>query len=108
MTAPANEQDVAVNKQGQKQTPSQPSFFIPLDTSWFDREPERYLERDDFREFQDVSGIDLRQFIAKDRETIQKAQHALVSQSVIANEIQSAYFGFGFPFMLYPKFPQKL
>jgi hypothetical protein len=101
MTTPANEQDVAVNKEGQKQTASPPNFFIPLDTSWFDREPERYLERDDFREFQEVSGIDLRQFVAKDRETIQKAQHALISQSVIANEIQSAYFGFGFPFMLY-------
>jgi hypothetical protein len=100
MTSSSNGQDVAVNTKDQERTQAQPSVFIPLDTSWFDKEPETYLQRDDFREFQEISGIDLRQFVAKDRETIQRAQYELVSQSVIANEIQSSYFGFGFPLRL--------
>jgi hypothetical protein len=101
MTTPANEQDVVVNDQSQKQTPSQPSFFIPLDTSWFDREPETYLEREDFREFQEVSGVDLRRLMSKDRGTVQQAQEELTSLSIILNEIQAAHFGFGFPFLVY-------
>jgi hypothetical protein len=101
MTTPANEQCVAVNNQGQKQTPSQPNFFIPLDTSWFDKEPEKYLSREDFREFQEVSGVDFRRLMSKDRETVQKAQAELTSLSIILNEIQAAHFGFGFPFLVY-------
>jgi hypothetical protein len=65
MTTPANEQCVAVNNQGQKQTPSQPNFFIPLDTSWFDKEPEKYLSREDFREFQEISGVDFRRLLPR-------------------------------------------
>jgi hypothetical protein len=56
MTSSSNGQDVAVNTKDQERTQAQPSVFIPLDTSWFDKEPETYLQRDDFREFQEISG----------------------------------------------------
>lgn len=101
MIAPANEQDVAVNTKDEKQPQAQANFFIPLDTSWFDREPERYLQREDFREFQEVSGVDFQRLMSTDRETVQKAQAELTSLSIILNEIQAAHFGFGFPFLVY-------
>ena len=33
--------------------------LAPVDTSWFDANPEAYLERDDFQEFQKISSVDL-------------------------------------------------
>jgi len=101
MTVPANEQDVAVTNQGQKQTPSQPNFFIPLDTSWFDREPERYLEREDFREFQEVSAVDFRRLMSMDRETVNQAQEEMAIKCVLFNEVRNIHFGFSFPFIIY-------
>ncbi|MFP3912183.1 MAG: hypothetical protein ACLFUT_08885 [Desulfobacteraceae bacterium] len=34
--------------------------LAPIDTSWFDADPEAYLTRPDFLEFQELAGIDLR------------------------------------------------
>ena len=73
MTSSSNRQDVTVKNQGQKQTPSQPDFLIPLDTSWFDRDPETYLQRANFRNT-GVTGVDFRRLITKYRETVQQEQ----------------------------------
>ncbi len=77
------------------------SFLVPLDTSWFDADPEHYLAREDFKNFQAVSGVDFRDLLSKDTATVRKAQKQLSDQSIISNEIQKLHFGFGFPFLVY-------
>ena len=75
--------------------------MVPLDTSWFDRKPEKYLAREDFIHFETVSGIKLRDLLSPDKNVVRRVQHEFVAQSIIANEIQKQYFSFAFPFIVY-------
>jgi len=75
--------------------------LAPVDTSWFDANPESYLERDDFQEFQKISSVDLRDLFAEDISILQKAQEKIVSQSKIFNEIRNEHSGYGPPFLYY-------
>ena len=49
-----------------KSESKKPSLTVPLDTAWFDREPERYLSREDFVGFQKIVGVDFRDLLSKD------------------------------------------
>jgi hypothetical protein len=73
----------------------------PLDTAWFDENPEKYLSRTDFIHFQEISNVDFRDLISKNTEIVRKAQKELIEQSVMLNEIQKLHFGYGFPFFVY-------
>ncbi len=74
---------------------------VPLDTSWFDAAPEKYLTMPDFISFQETAGVDFRDLLSPDPNIVKSAQFKIVSQSVIMNEIQSLHFGFGFPLLVY-------
>lgn len=87
----------AISERESKKT----SLTVPLDTAWFDREPERYLCREDFIDFQKIAGVDFSDLLSKNPEVAGKAQEQLVRMSVILNEIQKLHFGFGFPFLVY-------
>ena len=75
--------------------------LVPLDTSWFDEEPERYLAQDDFIEFQKIAGVDFRGLLSEDKNVVGTTQKNLVDQSIILNEIQKSHFGYEFPFIIY-------
>jgi SAM-dependent methyltransferase len=72
-----------------------------LDTAWFDENRESYLSREDFRRYQDLSGVDFRDLLSEDEGVLRRAQEALAAQSVIWTEIRKLHFGFGFPFLVY-------
>lgn len=73
----------------------------PLDTAWFDENPEKYLSRSDFIHFQEISNVDFRDLLSKNPEKVRKAQKKLTKQSIIMNEVQKLHFGYGFPFLVY-------
>ncbi|MBC8460208.1 MAG: hypothetical protein H8D67_19660 [Deltaproteobacteria bacterium] len=67
------------------------TMLEPSDTSWFDNEPEKYLSRDDFREFQEVSGVELRDLVSKDEAVVRKAQDEIVAQTRVLNEVRNQH-----------------
>ncbi|MBN1664619.1 MAG: hypothetical protein JW943_13550 [Deltaproteobacteria bacterium] len=101
MTAFSDGRPATSTKTDQTGSVAQDDIFVPLDTSWFDNDPGSYLNRNDFMEFQDASGVDIRLLTSKHRGKVHAAQKELASRSIILNEIQSAHFGFGFPFLVY-------
>lgn len=58
-------------------------LFVPIDTSWFKKEPEKYLAQDDFREYQEISGIDFKDLLSDELGIVGRAQKELIEQSVI-------------------------
>ncbi len=74
---------------------------VPLDTSWFDEDPEKYLLRSDFIEFQEITGVDFYDLLSKDRDVLKRVQTKLTHQLVILCEINKLHFGFGCPFLIY-------
>jgi hypothetical protein len=81
-------------------------------TSWFDENPEKYLARDDFKEFQEASGVDFRELLADDMSRVGRAQKKLAEQSLIWQEIRKQHFGFKFPLFVYTQafelFPPRI
>jgi hypothetical protein len=75
--------------------------FAPVDTSWFDKNPEQYLSREDFIKFQNLTGVVLRDLLSKDSEIVRKAQKKIVDQCVVLNEVQKFHAGYSFPFFVY-------
>jgi len=75
-------------------------FLFP-DTSWFDNEPDRYLTMPSFREFQRITGVNLRSLLSSEPTLLAKAQHTLVNQSLIYSEVRKEHGGFAFPFLIY-------
>jgi hypothetical protein len=75
--------------------------LMPVDTSWFDRSPERYLNREEFVQFQDVADVDFRDLLSEDPQRVQEAQEKTVSQSKIFNEIRNEHSGYSMPFLVY-------
>jgi len=73
----------------------------PLDTAWFDENPEKYLSRSDFIHFQEISKVDFRDLLSKNPKIVRRTQKKITEQSVIWNEIQKLHFGYGFPFFVY-------
>lgn len=87
------------------------SMGVPLDNRWFTQKKEFYLQRADFLEFQQISGVPLENLASNKMEIKEKVQKTLSQQSIILNEIRGSHFGFGFPFFVYTqqsKFYQKL
>ena len=78
-----------------------PDIAVPLSTAWFDEEPERYLAREDFIRFQDISGVDFMDLLSDDRDKVMTAQTHLAQKSVLLNEIRKLHFGYGFPLLVY-------
>ena len=76
-------------------------ILVPNNTSWFDKNPDKYLERDDFKNFARVAKIELRDLFSDDLHKLKSAQDKVVQQSVIFNEIQKLHFGYGFPLFVY-------
>jgi hypothetical protein len=76
-------------------------IFVPLETSWFDKEPEKYLSRDDFIAFQTTSKVDFRDLLSKNENIVKNAQEKLVSQTKLLNEVRREYFGYLMPFFCY-------
>ncbi len=79
----------------------QSRVVVPLDTEWFDVEPEKYLSRPDFIHFQEVAGVDFRDLLSHDIGIVKAAQKEITDQSIIFMEIQKVHFGFGMPFFVY-------
>ena len=71
------------------------------DTSWFDKEPEKFLSRPDFIEYQKVAGVDFMDLKSPDIYTREKAQNKITSQSVIFNSIHSEHAGHKMPDVYY-------
>jgi hypothetical protein len=63
--------------------------------------PQRYLKSKEFREFEEISGVKLRDWSSNDTSIKKSTQDKLADQSVIINEIQDQHFGFGYPFLVY-------
>ena len=82
-------------------SPKTNDFLVFNDTTWFDKEPEKYLERDDFRRFSRIAGVELRDLASDDSHKVRLAQEKVVRQSVVFNEIQRLHFGYGFPLLVY-------
>jgi len=59
------------------------------------------LERADFKDFERMSGVRLRDLISEDERQVRAAQTRLVEKSVLLNEIQKLHFGYGFPLFVY-------
>jgi hypothetical protein len=76
------------------------NLFVPLDTQWFDSDPQLYLERPDFIYFQNISGVDFRDLLG-DETKAETAQEELVNKSLILRLIQNQHFGWPFPFFTY-------
>ena len=77
------------------------NYFIPISTDWFDKQVDKYFDRNDFKYFQDLLNINLRNLISKDSEVLKSTQQNLTQQSVILNEVQKEHYGFGLPFLVY-------
>ncbi|MDZ7700106.1 MAG: hypothetical protein U5R49_25325 [Deltaproteobacteria bacterium] len=75
--------------------------LAPIDTSWFDADPEAYLTRLDFLEFQELAGIDLQDLLSTKRPVVEKAQQQIVSQSKVFSEIRREHSGYSPPFLYY-------
>lgn len=76
-------------------------FTVPVDTSWFDNDPERYLQSEAFQHYQQVSGVDLRDLLSSECDVVVRAQRAIAAQSVLFNETRNSHSGFSFPFLVY-------
>ena len=75
--------------------------LIPVDTSWFDKNQERYLQREEFQEFQSVANVNFRDLLSRDPNVVQAAQENIVSQSKVFNEIRNEHSGYSMPFLAY-------
>jgi hypothetical protein len=75
--------------------------LVPLDTSWFDKDPHMYLSRDDFKGFQELAGVNFRNLLSNDVEKVRATQRELCRKSCLFNEINKLHFGYGFPFLVY-------
>ena len=75
--------------------------LAPLDTAWFDENPEKYFSRNDFIQFQEIAKVDLRNLISKNPEIVRATQKKLTKQSVVGNELQKQPLGYEFPFIVY-------
>lgn len=75
---------------------------VDADTTWFYKDPEQFLQRVDFTDFQSEAGVDFHDLLKdKPLETRRIAQRRLVEQCVILNEIQKQHFGYAFPLFVY-------
>ena len=75
--------------------------YAACNTSWFDKEPEKYLSRDDFKKFQQVSGTDFRDLLSADKVIVRSAQENIASQTRIFNEVRNEHAGYGVPLLYY-------
>jgi hypothetical protein len=78
--------------------------LAPIDTSWFDKDPERYLVREDFLEFQEMAGVDFHDLLSHEIPVVERDQQKIISQSTIFSEIRNEHSGYSAPF-LYAKIP---
>ncbi len=75
--------------------------MLPVDTTWFDQDPEKYLSRPEFIRFQEVADVDFRDLKSSDTKTLRQAQDKICAQSVIINETRKEHAGYGMPFIAY-------
>ena len=80
---------------------SEAQMQVPLDRSWFYDNPEAYLSLPEFRRFEEISGLSLKDIMSDNREILQVTQQKWEDQSVISNEIRKQHFGFAFPYIVY-------
>ena len=76
-------------------------WFAELDSSWFDQNPEHYLQLPEFVAFEELAGVRLRDLCSEDADRARVAQQKLVDQSAIMNEVQKDHAGYSFPFLVY-------
>lgn len=75
------------------------STLAPVDTSWFDKDPNAYLFREDFMEFQRVAHVNFRDLLSRDPNVVRGVQEKIVSQSKVFNEIRHEHSGYSMPFL---------
>ncbi len=75
--------------------------MLPVDTAWFDTDPQKYLNRPEFIRFQEVAGVDFMDIKSSDTQTLRRAQERFSSQSIIFNEVRKEHAGYGMPFLAY-------
>jgi|GEM_PF-1818273 len=61
---------------------------VPLDTSWFDNNPDIYLNSHAFKRFEEVSGLNLSDFSSPDLKTRLTAQKTLEKQSYLVSAVR--------------------
>ena len=75
--------------------------MLPVDTAWFDANPQKYLSRPEFIRFQEVAGVDFMDLKSSDTEILRRAQERICAQSVIINETRKEHAGYDLPFIAY-------
>ncbi len=81
--------------------PPPPDIFAQVDTSWFDKNPEEYLEREDFKLFQELARVDLRDLLSDNPDVVFRAQEKIVSQTKIFAEVRNEHSGYCMPLLYY-------
>ena len=75
--------------------------MLPVDTAWFDDNPEKYLNSPEFIHFQELANVDLKDLKSSNTKTLGRAQGQIASQSVVVNEVRKEHAGYGMPFISY-------
>ena len=76
-------------------------MMMPVDTAWFDADPEAWLQREEFVRYQELARVDFRDLKSSSPKTIDQAQKRLAEQSVIIHEVRKEHAGFGVPLIAY-------
>lgn len=74
---------------------------VQLDRSWFYSNSDKYLASEEFKSFEDATGLSLKDFTSVDPSVLHQMQKKCEEQSVILNEIRKQHFGFAFPYIVY-------
>ena len=75
--------------------------MLPVDTSWFDTDPKKYLDRPEFIRFQEIADVDFMDLKSSDTKTLLKTQEKICNQSITINEARKEHAGYGMPFLAY-------
>ena len=75
--------------------------MLPVDTAWFDADPQKYLKRPEFIRFQEIADVDFMDLKISDTQTLRQTQEKICTQSVIINEIRKEHAGYDMPFISY-------
>ena len=75
--------------------------MLPVDTAWFDADPQKYLTRPEFIRFQEVADVDFMGLKSPDSNVVHATQEKITRQSSIFNEVRKEHAGYGMPFLAY-------
>ena len=76
-------------------------MMMPVDTAWFDDDPETWLQREEFVCYQELARVDFRDLKSSCPETLACAQKRISECSVIMHEVRKEHAGFGVPLIAY-------